>query len=87
MPVPSRLTAPPEVREERSQALSGSGLVRGYTGVRVSRSGRLFRIRDAVVWPVRDNAGVLVGQAAAFEQWEALDEVSRSGTDREDRLS
>ena len=66
--MPSRLTAPADQRAERAQALAGDGVVRGYAGVRVSATGRLFRIEDATVWPVRDAAGRRVGQAATFER-------------------
>lgn len=65
---PSRLTAPPEHRGERAQALAQDAVVRGYSGVRVSASGRLFRILDATVWPVVDETGQLRGQAATFAQ-------------------
>jgi hypothetical protein len=69
---PSRFTAPPEERAERSQALAHDTVVRGYSGIRVSRSGRRFRINGATVWPVTDPTGVLVGQAATFSHWEFL---------------
>lgn len=67
---PSRLTAPESERPARAAALAGHEVVRGYTGVRVTASGRLFRICDATVWPVCDNTGVRRGQAAAFSRWE-----------------
>jgi hypothetical protein len=70
--MPSRLTAPPEQRTERAVALAGTGVVRGYSGVRVSATGRLFRIEDATVWPVLDAAGERVGQAATFARAVAL---------------
>lgn len=69
---PSRFTAPPEQRAERAQALASGQVVRGYSGVRVSASGRLFRIRDATVWPVLDDSGVVRGQAATFSQVESI---------------
>ena len=62
----SRLTAPPEHREERAAALAGERVVRGYSGIRVGATGRLFRIEDATVWPVTDKDGRRVGQAATF---------------------
>ncbi len=63
---PSRLTAPPQARAQRAAALAEDGVVRGYSGVRVAASGRLFRIHDATVWTVSDDAGQVVGQAATF---------------------
>lgn len=75
--MPSRLTAPSQARSERAAALAGDGVVTGYSGVRVSASGRLFRIVDATVWPVRaDGTGAVVGQAATFREWEPIEEAS-----------
>lgn len=65
---PSRLTAPPAHRTSRARALAAHGVVRGYSGIRVSASGRLFRIHDATVWTVRDDAGIVRGQAATFDR-------------------
>lgn len=70
---PSRLTAPPEARTQRSGALSGNPVATGYSGERVSATGRRFLIRDATIWPVSDGGGRVVGQAATFSQWEPLD--------------
>jgi len=70
---PSRLTAPVQARAQRAAALAGSGVVRGYSGVRVSASGRLFRIHDATVWAVSDEAGQVVGQAATFARVTPVD--------------
>ena len=64
----SRLTAPADHRAERAAALSSDEVVRGYSGVRVSATGRLFRIEGATVWPVVDATGRRVGQAATFER-------------------
>lgn len=66
---PSRLTAPAEERTQRAAALSSGEDVRGYEGVRVSSSGRRFRIIDASIWIVRDDAGTVIGQAAAVPRW------------------
>lgn len=71
--LPSRLTAPVEARAERAAALAAEGLVTGYSGVRVSATGRLFRIHDATVWTVSDAAGTVRGQAATFARVTRLD--------------
>lgn len=65
---PSRLTAPPSERASRAAALAADGVVQGYSGVRVSRTGRLFRIHDATVWTVADEQGRVCGQAATFSR-------------------
>lgn len=66
---PTRRTAEPDARAERSVALAGAedvGLVRGYSGIRVSTTGRRFRLNDGRIWTVLDDDGRPVGQAAAF---------------------
>lgn len=66
---PTRRTAEPDARAERSVALAGAdevGLVRGYSGIRVSTTGRRFRLNDGRIWTVLDDDGERVGQAAAF---------------------
>ena len=70
---PSRLSAPEEARAERSQALASDGVVTGYSGVRIDSAGRRFHIHDASVWPVIDDNGKAVGQAATFDRWTHLD--------------
>lgn len=62
-------TVAPTAREERRAALeraAAAGLLRGYSGVRVSTTGRRFEIRDGRIWTVLDDDGRRVGQAAAF---------------------
>lgn len=69
---PSRLTAPPSEQASRAQALAGDGIVRGYSGIRVSATGKLFRIHDAIVWTVADEHGRPCGQAATFARTTTL---------------
>ena len=74
--LPSRFSAEPLLREERARLLervSRDGYIDDYAGVRVSASGRRFRIEQAVVWNLIDAAGVCHGQAATFDHWIALD--------------
>jgi hypothetical protein len=73
--MPSRLTAEPMHRDERAQLLARTtrdGYVDDYRGIRISKSGRRFRIDQAIVWNVLDEAGNYAGQAATFSQWEYL---------------
>jgi hypothetical protein len=72
---PSRLTAEPEQREARARFLEEAerkGFVTGYEGVRISSSGRRFRISGATVWSVRGSDGEVVGQGATFSRWTDL---------------
>ena len=70
--LPSRLSAEPVHRDERQRlldAVSTRGYIADYSGVRISKSGRRFRIACATVWNLTDAAGALHGQAAAFASW------------------
>jgi hypothetical protein len=72
---PSRLTAEPIAREARELLLARTardGFVSGYEGVRVSASGRRFRISNVTIWHVTDAAGQNAGQAATFARWTFL---------------
>jgi hypothetical protein len=74
--LPSRFSAEPLLREERARLLervSRDGYIDDYAGIRISATGRRFKIDQAVVWNLIDAAGVCHGQAASFDQWIALD--------------
>jgi MEKHLA domain len=73
--LPSRLSAEPVLREERSRLLervARDGIIDDYAGVRISASGRRFRITRAAVWNLAGRDGSPAGQAAAFSTWEPL---------------
>jgi len=72
---PSRLTAEAPNREERAQlleAVTRRGFIDDYSGVRISKSGRRFRITRATVWNLLTEDGKPCGQAAMFDNWEYL---------------
>lgn len=72
---PSRFTAEPPNRDERADLLrqvTEFGFIDNYSGVRISKSGRKFRIHQATVWNVSDADGNPAGQAATFSEWEWL---------------
>jgi hypothetical protein len=74
--LPSRLSAEAPVREERERLLervAARGFIDDYSGVRIAKSGRRFRILHATVWNLNDSSGRRVGQAAAFGDWEPCD--------------
>jgi PAS domain-containing protein len=71
--LPSRLSAEAPAREERQRLLdrvATHGYIDDYSGVRISKSGRRFRILFATVWNVHDRLGRPLGQAAMFTDWE-----------------
>jgi hypothetical protein len=68
--LPSRLSAEPGLRAEREALLArvtAEDIIRDYSGVRISATGRRFRIDRAVVWNLIDERGRRQGQAAMFE--------------------
>ena len=72
---PSRLTAEAPNREERARLLetvTRQGFIDDYSGVRISKSGRRFRIDRAIVWNLLTAEGRPCGQAATFDRWEFL---------------
>lgn len=72
---PSQESAEPVERAERAEMfarLEADDLVTDYGGIRIASDGSRFRIENAVIWNIRDSAGVLRGQAATFAQWEPL---------------
>jgi hypothetical protein len=74
---PSRMTAEPLQREERARLLertSRQGFVDDYQGIRISSTGRRFRIDQATVWNLVDSSGQHAGQAATFSEWTFLEE-------------
>ena len=71
--LPSRFSAEPMAREERASLLdrvSRFGFIDDYAGIRISRTGKRFRISKATVWNLIDAEGVYRGQAATFSAWE-----------------
>ncbi len=72
---PSRFTAEVPNREERARLLAEvtqNGFIANYAGVRISHTGRRFRIAQATVWNLIAEDGSPAGQAATFGQWEFL---------------
>ena|SRR3569623_310743 len=74
--LPSRLSAEAGGREARAELMArvaADDFVSGYSGVRVSASGKRFRIEGATIWNLLDADGALHGQAATFSRWTPLD--------------
>ena len=78
--MPSRLTAESGNREARARLLTEverNGFVADYEGVRISATGRRFRISGAIIWNVIDRQGNRMGQAASFAKWDVLEGGTR----------
>lgn len=81
--MPSRLSAPPEHRDERARMLARAavdGVVVGYRGERVAADGTRFLIQDATLWTVEMPDGTS-GQAATFERWRIVQPGPMSGSE------
>src|SRR5450432_2585486 len=66
---PSRLTAEAPNHEERARLLAtvtARGFIDDYSGVRISKTGRRFKISRATVWNLLTDEGKPCGQAAMF---------------------
>lgn len=73
--LPSHYSAEPLARSERARLLrrvDRDGFIDDYAGVRISSTGRRFRIEQATVWNLVDDAGRNQGQAATFDRWTFL---------------
>ncbi|PSB58022.1 MEKHLA domain-containing protein [Chamaesiphon polymorphus] len=69
----SRETAKPIDRAERSAMMARvkvDNYINGYSGVRISKTGKEFTISDGIVWNVFTANGVFYGQAAWFKEVE-----------------
>ena len=72
---PSRLTAEAPNREERARllaAVTAKGFIDDYSGIRISQTGRRFRIRQATVCNLSGPDDKYYGQAAMFRHWELI---------------
>ena len=70
--LPSRLSAEAPERTERQRLLDRvrrDGFIADYSGIRIAKSGRRFRIENAIVWQLIDAHGMHHGQAATFSEW------------------
>lgn len=73
--LPSRFSAEPGERDAREavlQEVSEHGFSDHYSGVRVSSTGKRFRIEQATLWNLLDAHGGFRGQAATFSEWTLL---------------
>lgn len=69
--LPSAKSAGPDEQSARNDLLSDVkryGIARGYTGLRLDKMGRAFRIRDGIVWQLaeEEQQDNVWGQAALF---------------------
>jgi hypothetical protein len=54
------------------QRVKQNGFIENYSGIRISKTGKRFRIEKAVVWNLIEPSGIYRGQAARFGHWQWL---------------
>ena len=73
--MPSRQSVEAGEHDDRERLLARAkahGYVDDYQGVRISASGRRFRIQNVVLWNLRNEHDQPAGQAATFADWTFL---------------
>ena len=75
--MPSSQSAEPEsmIQEDRDRLLaqvSSQGFIDNYSGIRISSSGKRFRINNGIVWNLINQQAEYCGQAAVFSQYQFL---------------
>ena len=81
--MPSSATAPQEGRAARDNLMSRAvqkGFVTGYSGERISRTGKLFLIQDVTIWPLLEENGESFGIGAFFRRYQYLQRGSANAT-------
>jgi hypothetical protein len=48
------------------------GFASHYLGVRITKEGRRFLIKDALLWRVIEETGTSLGHAVVFDNWEFI---------------
>ncbi|HTI17692.1 MAG TPA: MEKHLA domain-containing protein [Trinickia sp.] len=69
--LPSRLSAEKQDRLKRQDLMDSVrriGYLRGYQGLRISKSGRRFMIEDVTLWRLVDVDGLVKGEAARISR-------------------
>lgn len=70
--LPSKYSAEPMEQNERAiflQQTAKNGYVVNYNGIRISKTGKRFWIKDAIIWNLIDENQIYKGQAALFSKW------------------
>jgi hypothetical protein len=73
--LPSRASAEASnqvARDKLMAQVTAQGFMTGYSGIRISSTGKRFEMRNAIIWNLTDTQGVYQGQAACFTEWLVL---------------
>lgn len=75
MKMPSCLSVEVILREDRQKILEATqkqGFIENFQGIRLSKTGKRYKINDITLWNLIDEHDCYCGQAATFSQWELL---------------
>lgn len=73
--MPSKYSAESDERSKREEFLAEvkeKGYSKNYSGIRISKSGKRFEIKNVILWNVFDAEGTRIGQAAMFDEYDYL---------------
>lgn len=71
----SKYSAESDERGKREKFLADvaeKGYSKNYSGIRISKTGRRFEIKNVILWNVYDLENNRIGQAAVFDEYEYL---------------
>jgi len=71
----SKYSAESDERGKREQFLAEvteKGYSKNYSGIRISKTGRRFEIKNVILWNVYDSENNRIGQAALFDEYNYL---------------
>lgn len=70
--MPSKYSAEIDERGKREEFLAeveAKGYSKNYSGIRISKTGRRFEIKNVILWNVYDSENNRIGQAALFDEY------------------
>ena len=71
----SKYSAESDERGKREKFLADvteKGYSKNYSGIRISKTGRRFEIKNVILWNVYDSENNRIGQAAVFDEYDYL---------------
>lgn len=73
--MPSKYSAESDERGKREKFIAEveeKGYSKDYSGIRISKTGRRFEIKNVILWNVYDSDNNRIGQAALFDEYNYL---------------
>jgi hypothetical protein len=70
--MPSKYSAESDERGKREKFIAeveAKGYSKDYSGIRISKTGRRFEIKNVILWNVYDSDNNRIGQAAMFDEF------------------